>query len=68
MVQKIIVNVKSGTDKPRVENFGNNRYLAYISSNDDSELIGLLSRYLGTPANRIVITGNIGAAKVIEVG
>jgi len=68
MTQKIIVNVKTGTDKPRVENFGNNRYLVYVSTADDAEIINLLSKYLGTPSNGIKITGKMGNARVIEAG
>jgi len=68
MTQKVIVKVKVGTDNPRIESFGGNRYLAYITENDDNELKELLSRQLGTPVNRINIVGKQGPSVVVEVG
>lgn len=52
----IKVMVKYNSEKQTIENFGNGRYLVYLTlSKEDGEkvIIDVLSKYLGTPANRI---------------
>jgi uncharacterized protein YggU (UPF0235/DUF167 family) len=70
----IIVKVKTKSTNPRIESFGNNRYLVYLASepkNNEAniELIKMLSKHFGTPAGKIKIKhGFSGDEKLVEVG
>ena len=73
MGAKIYVKVKASSGKRSIENFGNSRYLVYLSEpaeNDRAniELINLLSKYFGVPHSKIVIkTGRHDNNKMIEI-
>lgn len=70
----INVKVKPNSSKKELENFGNNRYLAYLKEppeNDRAnlELISLLSKELGVPPKSIKIKfGRTSKDKIIEIG
>lgn len=70
---KIIVKVRFGSSKQNVEPFGNSRYLVKVISvmndpNADSELIGLLSKYLGVPPSRVqLVSGRSGTDRIFEI-
>lgn len=69
----ITVKVKTRSSKPHIENFGNNRYLAYLSSEPENnkanvELISMLSRYFGVPPAHVKIKfGFSSDEKLVEI-
>ena len=68
----VTVKIKFGSNKQAIEAFGNNRYLVYVSSKNGEEsvwgeLLGLLSRKLGTPESRIELRRDMGETKVFFV-
>lgn len=69
----INVKVKPSSSKQEIVNFGNNRYLIYLTEPAENnkaniELINLLSKYFGTPFSRIKIkAGLTNNEKLIEV-
>lgn len=62
---------KAGSSKQSIESFGNNRYLVYARSESNSmvnsELVEMLSKYLGTPSNRITLIKDTVKEKVFEI-
>jgi len=69
---QITVKVRYGSSNPRIEGFGNNRYLVYLMSTQgeadaDLELKTLISRKLGVPPGRISIIQDKGADKVVQL-
>lgn len=71
MIIHVKVKPKSGMQK--VESFGDNRYLVYLkeppeNGRANNELINVLSKYLGTPHQRINIkTGFHDDKKTLEI-
>jgi hypothetical protein len=67
----INVMVRYNASKQKIESFGNGRYLIYLccgESEGEEMLIGILSKYLGTPVNRILFKHNtIRGAKIFEI-
>jgi len=69
----IRVKVKPHSGKQEVESFGDNRYLVYLKESPENgkanaELIKVLSKYLGTPSERIKIkTGFTSSNKMLEI-
>ena len=67
------VMVRPNSDNPKVINFGGFRYLVYIHASLDSqdaniELLDLLSKYTGTPPNRMrIVDGLASKDKIIEL-
>lgn len=70
---QVHVMVRGNSERPRIENFGASRYLVYIKNAIDTnegnaELVGMLSKYLGTPPSRIrLIRGHLSKEKVFEI-
>lgn len=70
----IRVKVKTKMPKQKVENFGDHNYLVYLESEPEEnkaniELINLLSKYFGTPHQRIHIkSGATSEYKLLEIG
>lgn len=70
----ITVKVKTRSPKPRIESFGGNRYLAYVSAEPENneanlELVKMLSKYFGVPpANVRIKFGKSGDEKLVEIG
>ena len=60
-----------GASKQEVENLGNRRYLVYLISNEseeDEELIALLSKHLGVPTGKIQFKSNgFRGVKIFEI-
>ncbi|MBI2632069.1 hypothetical protein HYW75_03635 [Candidatus Pacearchaeota archaeon] len=58
---KVIIKIRFGASKEKFEKFGDGRYLLYLSFEEDSDtktiVRELLSRHLGTPAQRIEFIG-----------
>jgi len=56
---KILAKVKFGTSKQEVENFGNNRYLVYLLSEEgqgaNEELAAMLSKKFGVPLSKVEV-------------
>lgn len=54
---EITAKVRFDASKQRVESFGNNRYLVYLSLPEDKDaidlIIAVLSRYLGVSTRRV---------------
>ena len=69
----IHVKVKTSSSEQKIEDFGDHRYLVYLKSEPrqneaNIELIRLLSKYFGTPSQRIKIKfGSSSSEKMIEV-
>lgn len=67
----INVMVKYNASKHKIESFGNGRYLIYLCCSEkegEGILIGILSKYLGTPAHRILFKHDTPrGAKVFEI-
>lgn len=65
--------VKTGSPNPRIESFGDNNLLVYVSSQAENneanlELIQMLSKYYGVPFQRIKIKlGLTSKNKLVEV-
>ena len=74
MAQTIRVKVKPNSSQQKIENFGNNRYLVYLTEPAEDnkaniELINLLSKYFTTPPTKIRIKfGLTGKEKILEIG
>jgi uncharacterized protein len=70
----INVRVKTRHSEAKIESFGNNRYLVYLTSEPEDnkanlELIGLLSKHFGVPHGRIKIKfGLTGQDKIVDIG
>jgi len=70
---KIYVKVKPNSSQQKIESFGNNRYLIYLKSPAENnlaniELIKMLSKYFGTPPDRIKIKYGLSSKeKILEV-
>lgn len=69
---KITVKTRLECVNQKIEQFGNNRYLVYLVSEDytqgNVELISLLSKYLGTPPSRIaIVQGRNNPDKTVEI-
>ena len=70
----IHVKVKPNSSQQKIESFGNNRYLIYLTEPAEDnkanlELIKILSKYFKNPATRIKIKfGLTGKEKIIEIG
>ncbi len=72
---KVIIKVKFGSPNPRIESFGNNRYLVYVSASRESdnevnaELIAIFSKHFGVPTDRIELKKGLGEEnKVFDIG
>ncbi len=72
---QVTVKVKYGTDNPRIEGFGNNRYLVYVSASKEdvegtyAELAALLSKRLGVPPDRVQLKREMDRdTKVFDIG
>jgi hypothetical protein len=68
----ITVKVKYGCSKSLFEPFGDKRYLVYLLSQEGAhdahdELVGLISKKLGVPHNRIELRRDGGAIKVFQL-
>ena len=69
----INVKVKPDSSKSEIENFGNHRYLVYLTEPAEDnraniELINLLSKYLGIPHNHIKIKFGLNSReKILEI-
>lgn len=65
--------VKTNSSNPRIESFGDNNLLVYVSSPPEHnaanlELIKMLSRYYGVPFQRIKIKlGLTSMNKLVEI-
>lgn len=69
---KVVAQVKFNSEKPRIESFGNHRYLVYLKYGKDDEnamheFVNVMSKELGVPANRIRYIGKQGESYVFEV-
>lgn len=70
---KIHVKVKPNSNRQEIIEFGNYRYLIYLTSQAEDnkaniELIKLLSKHFGIPPKNIKITfGAIGRDKILEL-
>jgi uncharacterized protein YggU (UPF0235/DUF167 family) len=70
---KIHVKVKPNSTKQEIVEFGNSRYLIYLTSSAENneaniELIKLLSKHLGVNPKNIKITfGATGRDKILEI-
>ena len=71
---QITVKVKYGSENPRLESFGNNRFLVYVSAgkeNDDAvneELAALFSKHFGMPIERIKLRSGMGSdSKIFDL-
>jgi hypothetical protein len=59
---KVVVKLRFGASKSKIESFGSGRYLVYLLSEKTdpdvkAELYALLSRSLGVPGDRIEYAG-----------
>ena len=70
---KVYVKVKPNSSKQEIIEFGNYRYLIYLTSQAENneaniELIKLLSKHLGVPPKNIKITfGATSRDKILEI-
>lgn len=67
---KIIIKVKFNAESPRFENFGNNKYLAYLASEEGQggeELFNLVSQKLAIPIKRIQFVKKEGSDVTLEI-
>ena len=72
MDMDVTVKVKYGCSKSLFEPFGDRRYMVYLLSNEGDatayeELMTIMSRKLGVPANRIELRRDGGAIKVFQL-
>jgi len=69
----IRVKVKPNSSKQKIESFGDNRYLVYLTEPPENnraniELMNLLAKYLGVPPGRMKIKfGLSGNEKILEI-
>ena len=67
------VKVKPSSSERKIENFGNNRYLVYLTEPAEQnraniELLNFLAKYFGVPASHIKIkAGLTGNEKILEI-
>lgn len=67
------VKVKPSSSERKIEHFGNNRYLIYLTEPAEKnraniELINFLAKYFGVPPGHINIkAGMTGNEKIIEI-
>jgi hypothetical protein len=72
LFMQVIVKTRLGSMNPRVESFGNNRYFVFLSASDytlgNQELLGMLSKYLGVPAPKLLLSqGESSENKIVEI-
>lgn len=66
---KMTFQIKFGSEKQRVVNFGGSRYLVYILSQKDedgamTEFASLMSKEFGCPPSRIKYKGKIASSRI----
>jgi uncharacterized protein YggU (UPF0235/DUF167 family) len=70
---KFQVKVKTNSSEPRIEDFGDHRYLVYLKASPENneanvELLNLMSKHLGVPAAKIkIISGLTNNIKTLEI-
>jgi hypothetical protein len=69
---KIIVKIKFDTGNQKIESFGNNRYLVYLTSKREDpssmdEFVSMMSKYMTVPPNRVHFKGKEGESFVFDV-
>ena len=70
---KIQVRVKPNSSEPRIEDFGDHRYLVYVSSPAEDneaniEMLKMLGKHLGIPSTKLRISaGASNNDKVVEI-
>ena len=69
---KIIVQIKFGSGKQKIESFGSDRYLVYLNSTKDdpgamAEFTSMMAKYMTIPPGRIHYKGKHGESYIFEV-
>ncbi len=71
---KIQVRVKPNSSEPRIEEFGERRYLVFVKGEAENneaniEMINMIAKHLGVPARTIrIISGATNKDKTLEIG
>lgn len=70
---KFQIRVKPNSAEPKIEDFGANRYLVYVSSPAEDneaniEMLKMLGKHLGIPSTKLrIVAGATNKDKVVEV-
>ncbi len=73
MVSKFQIRVKPNSSEQKIEDFGERRYLVYVTSpaeNNEAniELLNLMAKHLGVPATKLkIVSGLTSKDKTIEI-
>lgn len=69
---KFQIRVKPNSSEPRIEEFGSERYLVFVSSpaeNNEAniEMLKMLGKYMGIPSTKLrIVAGMTNKDKIVE--
>ncbi len=69
---KFQIRVKPNSSEPRIEEFGDHRYLVYVESAAENnkaniEMLKMLGKHIGIPSTKLrIVSGMMNKDKVVE--